>query len=177
MTINLKNLITKRQKALADDKESLFKMYRNIVNRERKLIRRSFYQEKVQHTKSKDPKKWSKQTNQICGMKKSSSSVPNPNNLTLKQLVDKINGTLDVIMQKYSPVLASDSRHTMITPSKCSLQQSIVNCLSCKLAKPPVRMISVLVSSNSTLRSLPTLFLQFSIAGGSYPKIQACQRF
>ena len=98
MTINLKNLITKRQKALADDKESLFKMYRNIVNRERKLIRRSFYQEKVQHTKSKDPKKWSKQTNQIRGMKKSSSSVPNPNNLTLKQLADKINGTLHVIM-------------------------------------------------------------------------------
>ena len=55
MTISFKTLIKKRQKALAEGKENLFKIYRNKVNKEHKLIRRSFYREKVQSTESRDP--------------------------------------------------------------------------------------------------------------------------
>ena len=57
MTISFKTLIKKRQKALAEGKENLFKIYRNKVNKEHKLIRRSFYREKVQSTESRDPNK------------------------------------------------------------------------------------------------------------------------
>ena len=126
MTIHLKNLITKRQKALADGKESLFKMYRNRVNRERKLIRRSFYQEKVQHAKSKDPKKWWKQAKQICGMQKSSTSLPNPDNLTLEQLADKINDKFVAVMQNYSPIMGSDLRIPLHNDQPIQVQPSAV---------------------------------------------------
>ena len=47
MTAQLKSLIARRQKALASGSESLFKLLRNKVNRERKRCRKIYYQNKV----------------------------------------------------------------------------------------------------------------------------------
>ena len=58
MTPHLKSLILKRQRAFCEHgaESSSFKFYRNVVNRERKSCKASFYKVKVEHMKDENPK-------------------------------------------------------------------------------------------------------------------------
>ena len=60
MTPHLKSLILKRQRAFREHgaESSSFKFYRNVVNRERKSCKASFYLIKVEHMKDENPKLW-----------------------------------------------------------------------------------------------------------------------
>ena len=57
MTLHLKSLILKRQKAFREHgaESSSYKFYRNAVNRERKSSKASFYKIKVEHMKDENP--------------------------------------------------------------------------------------------------------------------------
>jgi hypothetical protein len=72
MSANLKSLIAIRQKAFANNNETLFKFYRNKVNKERKQCKAKYYQAKVDHLSQTDSKKWWSECRRLCGMEKSS---------------------------------------------------------------------------------------------------------
>ena len=77
MTDNLKSLIIKRQKAFHEHggESPQYKFYRNTVNRERKSVKASFYQLKVEHMKEENPKVWWKEVKRLCGAKPSADNV------------------------------------------------------------------------------------------------------
>ena len=57
-TPELKDLIKLRQRAFKNDDKELFRLYRNRVNRERKICRARFFSSKVQHLKESKPSQW-----------------------------------------------------------------------------------------------------------------------
>ena len=74
ISATLKDLIKKRQKALAQGHVNKFKQLRNRVNRECKLCRSKFYAAKIQHLKDCQPSTRWKEVKRICGMTSPSSS-------------------------------------------------------------------------------------------------------
>ena len=75
MTVNIKSLIAHRQKAFKNNNGTLFKFYRNKVNKERKQCKAKYYQAKVNHLSQTDSKKWWSECRRLCGMEKSGSDV------------------------------------------------------------------------------------------------------
>ena len=67
MTCELKSQIRKRQLALQQGNDILFKYYRNLVNRNRKKCRGNYYENKISHLKNSKPKNWWREVKQICG--------------------------------------------------------------------------------------------------------------
>lgn len=75
ITTKFKSLITLRQKAFTSNNETMFKFYRNKVNRERKQCKAKYYQAKVNHLSQTDSKKWWSECRRLCGMVKSASDL------------------------------------------------------------------------------------------------------
>ena len=67
MTDNVKSLIIKRQKAFHEHggESPQYKFYRNTVNREKKSVKASFYQLKVEHRKEENSKVWWKEVKRL----------------------------------------------------------------------------------------------------------------
>ena len=74
MNSNLKRLIKKRQKALAQNNHALYKQLRNKVNRSRKNCRKLYYEAKVKELKHTKPKDWWKEVKRLCGHQQKSTS-------------------------------------------------------------------------------------------------------
>ena len=111
MTVQLKSLIARRQKALASGNESLFKLLRNKVNRERKRCRKIYYQNKVKELRDTKPRDWWREIKELCGnnkgRKSNIQSILNPDiNYTGKELSDKINEAFVSVLEQYSPLSA-----------------------------------------------------------------------
>ena len=96
-----KNLINQRQRALASGNTTLFKFYRNKVNRARKSCRARYYASKVSHLKKSKPKEWWSEVKRMCGMSPVSGScnllsqlqVEDTDQLSPKDLANRINDT------------------------------------------------------------------------------------
>ena len=67
MTCELKSQIRKRQLALQQENDTLFRYYRNLVNRNRKKCSGNYYASKISHLKNSKPKNWWREVKQICG--------------------------------------------------------------------------------------------------------------
>ena len=68
MTTKLRGLIKKRQKALNNGNQTIFKYYRNKVNLERKKCRQTYFHEKIKSLKYTKPKDWWRAVKKISGM-------------------------------------------------------------------------------------------------------------
>ena len=77
MTQHLRSLIMKRQKAFHEKGSSspLFRFYRNLVNRERKICKFNFYKFKVENMKEENPKVWWKEVKRLCGSYKQPTDI------------------------------------------------------------------------------------------------------
>ena len=120
MTPYLKDLIRKRQKALKENNTSLFKIYHNKVNSERKAAKSKYYQSKVEHLKDTDPKKWWSICKKISGMSKANTSIGNklletesPSTNSKIKLANDINSAFLEPLQSYSKL--SPSSKTAVT--------------------------------------------------------------
>ena len=69
LSAQLKQLIARRQKAFASGNQSLFKILRNEVNRERKRCRKVYYENKVESLRASRPRDWWREVKQLCGSK------------------------------------------------------------------------------------------------------------
>jgi hypothetical protein len=68
----LKSLIVKKQQAFITnnwENSNLFKYYRYLVNRERKICRAKYYESKIQKLKGKHPRKWWSEVKRLSKMK------------------------------------------------------------------------------------------------------------
>ena len=109
MTQELKTLILKRQKAFhrhgADS--SIFKFYRNSVNRSRKRCKATFYDSKVGHLKTDDPKRWWSEVKRLSGSSAPSGDLRNHlnveelNDLPPKDVANAINSALLEPLEEY----------------------------------------------------------------------------
>jgi hypothetical protein len=71
---SLKCLIRKRQKALDQEDEVLFRTLRNRVNCERKMCRAKYFKSKVEHLMECKPASWWKEVKKLSGMTTVNSS-------------------------------------------------------------------------------------------------------
>lgn len=76
MNEKLKNLIKRRQCALAKWNMNTFGTLRNCVNRERKICRAKYYEAKVSHLKKCKPSVWWKEVKKLSGMTPKSEKTP-----------------------------------------------------------------------------------------------------
>ena len=70
----LKNLIKRRQCALAKGNMDTFRTLRNCVNRERKICRAKYYEAKVSHLRECKPSVWWKEVKKLSGMSPASET-------------------------------------------------------------------------------------------------------
>ena len=68
MNEKLKNMIKRRQCALAKGNMDTFRTLRNRVTRERKICRAKYYEAKVSHLKECKPSVWWKEVKELSGM-------------------------------------------------------------------------------------------------------------
>ena len=103
MTPHLKSLILKRQRAFREHgaESSSFKFYRNVVNRERKSCKASFYKVKVEHMKDENPKLWWKEVKRLSGSQSNSGNVIN--HIHIEELEDCNNQELANIINQAFP--------------------------------------------------------------------------
>ena len=100
MTPHFKSLILKRQRAFHEHgaESSSFKFYRNVVNRERKSCKASFYKVKVEHMKDENPKLWWKEVKRLSGSQSNSGNVIN--HIYIEELEDCNNQELANIINQ-----------------------------------------------------------------------------
>ena len=77
ITEKLKQLIKFRQRAFSSNNTTLFKLYRNEVNRMRKSCRADYFASKVANLKKSNPKSWWTEVKRISGMRPVSGSLLN----------------------------------------------------------------------------------------------------
>ena len=77
ITEKLKQLIKFRQRAFSSNNITLFKFYRNKVNRMRKSCRADYFASKVANLKKSNPKSWWTEVKRISGMRPVSGSLLN----------------------------------------------------------------------------------------------------
>lgn len=88
MTQELKTLILKRQKAFHHHGaySTIFKFYRNSANQSRKRCKATFYNSKVGHLKTDDPKRWWSEVKRLSGSCAPSGDLRN--HLNVEELND-----------------------------------------------------------------------------------------
>lgn len=109
LSVHLKHLIARRQKAFASGNQYLFKILRNKVNRERKRCQRVYYENKVDGLHASRPRNWWKEVKQLCGSTKSTERDLKSKlhkDLVYKDavLAEKINQAFVSVMKDYSPL-------------------------------------------------------------------------
>ena len=126
MNTNLKQLISRRQKAFTSGNKPLYKILRNKVNKACKRCRESYYVNKVKGLRDSKPRDWWREVKQICGAskipKRDLTSLLHRNLVFDKEsLAENINSVFVNIMNDYLPlsdcirVEMSDDRPISVT--------------------------------------------------------------
>ena len=109
LSMQLKQLITCRQRAFASGNQPLFKTLRNKVNRKRKRCRKVYYENKVRDLQDSKPRYWWREVKQLCGSAKTAgrglTSILHPDLVCDEStLANKINKAFVSVMEDYSPL-------------------------------------------------------------------------
>lgn len=112
---HFKSLIKKRQRAFSRGDVMSFKYFRNKVNRERKILRASFYTHKVSNLKKSKPKDWWKEVKRLSGMTPASGSdtllplqIPDTDHLNPIELANVINRSFLEPLNQFNPLSNAD---------------------------------------------------------------------
>ena len=138
LNADLKRLIQKRQQAFSSGDTFLFRLLRNIVNRERKRSRAIYYNNKVRDLKNTLPPDWWREVKQLCGNGGSAridirSILRINTDCTDRDLADKINEAFVGVMQEYNPlsddalVLFEDDEPISVTADSVTARLSMIS--------------------------------------------------
>ena len=150
MTQNLKSLILKRQRVFTKygGNSSIFKFFRNAVNRDRKVCKSRYYESRVQaQMKGKNPKGWWREVKRLSGMQShtrdllSQLNVPEIESLSLHGKANAINAALLEPLSEYQ--------------RNCPLNKLPLEECPRFLQISEDRVLSLLVKLNSTKASGP----------------------
>lgn len=111
---DFKRLIQLRQRAFVSGNVTLFKFYRNKVNRIRKSCRATFYKSKVENLKQLNPKQWWREVKRISGMLSSSTlrdciQIENSDHLSSVELANLINNSFLEPMKDFQVLNPADN--------------------------------------------------------------------
>ena len=117
---DLRRLIQLRQRAFFFKNDTLFKFYRNRVNRKRKTCKANYYKTKVDNLKQSNPKHWWREVKRISGMVSHSSlqdciQSENVEHLPLADLANAINNAFLEPMQEFDPFNPNDDQTTSMS--------------------------------------------------------------
>ena len=88
ITPNFKELIRHRQNAFISGDIVRFRKLRNLINRERKILRKKFFTSKVSQLKQVNPSQWWGAVKRISGMSSQSGSQDLTSQLNIQDFVD-----------------------------------------------------------------------------------------
>ena len=88
ITPNFKKLIRHRQNAFISGDIVRFRKFRNLINRERKILRKKFFTSKVSQSKQVNPSQWWGAVKQISGMSSLSGSQDLTSQLNIQDFID-----------------------------------------------------------------------------------------
>ena len=112
ITPNFKKLIRHRQNAFISGDIVRFRKLRNLINRERKILRKKFFTSKVSQLKQVNPSQWWGAVKRISGMSSQSGSQDLTSQLNIQDFVDlspqvianKINEAFLELRQPFRPL-------------------------------------------------------------------------
>ena len=112
ITPNFKELIRHRQNAFISGDIVRFRKFRNLINREQKILLKKFFTSKVNQSKQVNPSQWWGAVKQISGMSSLSGSQDLTSQLNIQDFVDlspqvianKINEAFLEPMQPFTPL-------------------------------------------------------------------------
>ena len=172
LSVQLKQLIARRQKTFASGNQYLFKILRNKVNRERKRCRKVYYENKVEGLRASRPRDWWREVKQLCGSTKFTER-----DLVCEDavLAEKINQAFVSVMKDYSPladsarVSANDDDPIVVT------EQSVARKLrevSTSLASDPDDIPNWLLKEYAEILAVPIAdILNASFSEVSVPRV------
>ena len=134
-----KKLIKLRQIAYARGEQLRFRQLRNIVNRERKVLRSRYHNPKVANLKNVRPSQWWNEIRKISYIR-SQLHIDGLNGKSNKDIADLINSVLLEPVQEYQPLYrlpAVDSDSEVLTLDDVSLVQSALSRLNLRKACGP----------------------------------------
>jgi hypothetical protein len=127
VSISLKGLIRKRQKALNQKSSTEFKKLRNQISRQRKKCRTKYYENIVHHLKQCKPSAWWKEVKKLSGMNviggtsdeivKALRPGDDHSSSDKRDLANEINNAFLAPMARYAP-LSSVPRQHFIQPAQ-----------------------------------------------------------
>ena len=117
ITPEFKTLIKLRQEALMSGDNDRFNHYQNAVNRDRKTLRRKFFESRVSHLKKSKPNQWWSSVKKIAGMSPACGSedvLTKLNSLYLdslspRELANKVNAAFTEPMKDFQPLVCPPS--------------------------------------------------------------------
>ena len=127
----LKNLIKRRQCALAKGNMDTFRTHRNCVNRERKICRAKYCEAKVNHLRECKPSVWWKEVKKLSGMTPASETRGDTSKLlqhlgfTPGDLANYINSAFLTPTQSFEPLT-----HNPFDPPQINNESHAVNTIS-----------------------------------------------
>lgn len=108
VTERFRDLIRKRQVAFYQKNFSLYRMFRNKVNRMARTLRKNYYQSQISQLSKSNPRNWWKKTKEIIGVKDKanqfSSLIDGVSNGNTKGLVRQINNFFGSVCDDLAPV-------------------------------------------------------------------------
>ncbi|CAB4022248.1 Hypothetical predicted protein [Paramuricea clavata] len=131
MNNNLKQLISRCQKAFTSGNNPLYQILRNKVNQACKRGRKSYYVNKVKGLRDSKPRDWWREVKQICGAskipKRNLTSLLHPNLVCDKEsLAENINSAFVNIMNDYLPLMSDCIRVEMADDRPISVTEHSV---------------------------------------------------
>ena len=185
MNSTLKNLIKRRQCALANGNMVTFRLLRNHVNRERKICREKYYKAKVSHLNECKPSLWWKEVKKLSGMISASERWHDSTKLLhqlgahdMLELANNINDAFLSPMSDFVPLLsnfqpvqgpANDSVATPLIVSSYSVYKKLSTLNSTK-AQGLDNIPAWLLKENADLLANPVLdILNSSYREGCLP--------
>ncbi len=117
---DLRRLIQLRQRAYFSWNHTLFKFYRNRVNRKRKTCKANYYKTKVDNLKQSHPKHWWREVIRIIGMVSPSSlqdciQSENLEHLPMVDLANAISNAFLKPMQEFDPYNPNDDQRNSMS--------------------------------------------------------------
>ena len=119
ITEDFKALIAKRQQAHKNGQTSVYKLYRNRVNRASKRLRASYYQKQVHNLKNTNPRQWWRKTKSLLGKDTSSASafqgiLGDQYSNNMSSMVNDINSFLQSVSSDLQPLKPAPSTSEVI---------------------------------------------------------------
>ena len=117
---DLWRLIKIRQLAIFPGNATLFKLYRNRINRKRKICKADYYKSKVKNLKHSNPKQWWREAKHIIGMISSPSlqnciKIENLDNLPMSDLANAINNAFLEPTKELDPFFPIDPQENSMS--------------------------------------------------------------